>query len=208
LLGLLGAVALLAGACSGGGTNAEPQPRAQTSTEATTTTVVSVPPESVESRLERRCDESVSGDLGPDWRSQTILLGPVGFVARSYARAPKSDFAPLRPGRYPAQKVLLLVRRATTVTVSVVPHVRTPHAALLYNPANWTDRNAYRVTDGDKAMTFHACEGVYSVFPHGYTQFNGGFVVAGPGCVHVDIHVPGESRRYRVVLSFGAGRCP
>jgi hypothetical protein len=157
----------------------------------------------------RDCEESVSGDLGPSWRRFTILAGPVGFVGRSYATAPVRDFAPVVPGsrRYRAQKVLLLVRRGTRVEVEVVPHVRSPAASLLYDSDKWNDRNIYRVTDGDRKMTFRACDGVFGVLPHSYTQFNGSFVVAGPGCVHVDVRVPGERVRYRAVLSFGAGDC-
>lgn len=157
----------------------------------------------------RDCEESVSGDLGRRWRDQTVLVGPAGFVARGYANAPRSDFAETPHGsrRYRGQKVLLLVRRGTTVTVQVLPHVRAPRASLLYDPVKWNDRNTYRVADGDAAMTFRACDGLHGVLPQNYTQFNGSFVVAGAGCVHVDVHVPGEPRRYRAVLSFGAGRC-
>lgn len=157
----------------------------------------------------RGCEEGVSGDLGPQWRKRTVLVGPVGFVAPSYAEAPKTDFAATPAGsrRYRGQKVLLLVRRGTTVTLEVVPHVGAPAASLLYDPVNWNNRNTYRVADGDKSMTFRACDGVYGVLPHNYTQFNGSFVVAGPGCVHVDVHVRGEPLRHRAVLSFGAGDC-
>lgn len=77
----------------------------------------------------------------------------------------------------------------------------------MYDPSKWPDRNAYRVAEGDRSMTFRACEGEFGVRPHDYTQFNGAFVVAGPGCVPVDFWVTGRSRHYRANLSFGAGRC-
>ena len=156
---------------------------------------------------ERDCGEHVSGDLGRNWRSQTILVGPVGFVARSYRDALRSDFEPVSRNRYRGHKVLLLVRRGTTVTLTLLPHVRAPRASLLYDRGKWHDANAYRIGVGDTSMTFRACKGEFGVLPHGYTQFNGAFLVSRPGCVAVDFRVAGQSRHYRANLSFGAGPC-
>ena len=202
-------VLLLAGAaCRAGDDNGDP-PLAAPSVVATggDTQTSTVPPPLAAAGAARDCEESVSGDLGPRWRRSTILVGPVGFVARSYRNAPRSDFAPLRRGRYRGHKVLLLVRRGTTVTLMLLPHVRAPRASLLYDPRKWSSSNTYRVADGSRSMTFRACDGEFGVLPHDYTQFNGAFVVARPGCVPVDFTVAGESRHYRANISFGAGDC-
>jgi hypothetical protein len=154
----------------------------------------------------RRCDERVSGDLGRDWRDSTILVGPIGLVASFYDRQPTKVFAPLRNGVYASQKVLVLVRRGTTATL-VVPREARGVASLLYARAKWKARNAYRLSEGDVATIFEACEGLSGFRPHEYTQFNGGIVVAGARCVPLDVYAEGSDKPLRAVLSFGAGRC-
>ncbi len=127
-------------ACTSGHDTADPTPPATSSAVETGSGVAqksTTPRPLAGPGPERDCEESVSGDLGRDWRSHTILVGPVGFVARFYRDAPRADFAPVRPGRYRGQKVLLLVRRGTIVD--------TPRASLMYDPSKWPDRNAYRV---------------------------------------------------------------
>ena len=41
----------------------------------------------------------------------------------------------------------------------------------------------------------------------GGTQFNGGFLVAGPRCAILEVSTPEWSTPRRVTVSFGAGRC-
>jgi hypothetical protein len=154
----------------------------------------------------RACDDAVYGDLGRDWRDQTVLVGPVGLVASFYEFQPGKTFAALRDGVYPSQKVLLLVRRATRPTL-VVPRAARGFASLLYDRSKWKNRNAYRLDEGDVAMTFEACKGLYAARPHEYTQFNGGIIVAGARCVPLDVYAEGSGKPIRATLSFGAGRC-
>jgi hypothetical protein len=187
-------VALVASACS----SEPPHQEGRDTTSAAQPRLGSTPV--------RACDDAVYGDLGRDWRNQTVLVGPVGLVGRFYASQPKRIFQALRKGLYPAQKVLLLVRRGKTVTLVVPPSAR-QSVSLLYDPTVWKNSNAYRVAEGDAAMTFEACEGLYGARPHEYTQFNGGFVVAGARCAPLDVHAEGSDRPLRATLSFGAGRC-
>ena len=82
---------------------------------------------------------------------------------------------------------------------------------LLYKPADWNDRNAYRIEDGESAVTFKACEKGETAPVGGplnaMTQFNGAFVVAGVRCVPLEVLVRGQEGTSPVTLSFGAGRC-
>jgi len=57
------------------------------------------------------------------------------------------------------------------------------------------------VADGDRAVTFHSCRG--SDYP---TQFNGGFVVAGPRCAKLNVVASGREPT-TLILSFGVRRC-
>jgi hypothetical protein len=119
------------------------------------------------------------------------------------------DPIPGRSAYYSGQKLLVLVRPGEVATV-VVPDSARPYAALLYNPADWNDRNQYRIKDGESAVTFRAC--MKEATPvdgslKAMTQFNGGLVVAGVRCLPLEVFVRGEGQTIPVTLSFGAGRC-
>jgi hypothetical protein len=157
---------------------------------------------------------SVYGTLdAPGWKEHSIIAGPLVFYyADQFARQPASTFAPIagRSGYYPGQKLLVLARRGEVATV-VVPGSERRNAGLLYNPAEWNDRNAYRVEDGETAVKFKACKKGERAPVGGplnaMTQFNGGFVVAGVRCVPLEVLVRGQEATTPVTLSFGAGRC-
>jgi hypothetical protein len=157
---------------------------------------------------------SVYGTLDdPTWRKHSVFAGPLIFYsADQYAEQPVSTFAPIagRNGYYPGQKLLVLVRRGAVATV-VVPESERRLAALLYDPAAWNDRNAYKIEDGETAVKFKACEKGERAPVGGplnaMTQFNGGFVVAGDHCLPLDVLVRGQAGSIPVTLSFGAGRC-
>jgi hypothetical protein len=180
-----------------------------TSAPSATTHASATPPKS----FVRTCETSAYGKLdAPAWKEHSVFAGPlVLYYADQFAGQPASDFAP-RPGGsgyYSGQKLLVLVRRGAVATV-VVPEAERRNAGLLFDPAVWNDRNAYRVEDGDSAVRFKACKkgerGPVGRPSNAMTQFNGGFVVAGARCLPLDVLVPGRGT-VRVSLSFGAGRC-
>jgi hypothetical protein len=148
------------------------------------------------------------------YRSRVVRAGPLLFLARSYEAEPRSTFAavPGRPGRYYPQKLLLLVRAGTTVTVSVPRSER--RFALLYGRSHWNIPYArgYRLADAERRATFHACAADTPSFVPGrhrpvgkWTEFNGSVVVAGARCVTLDLRT--ARRAWKARLSFGAGRC-
>ena len=154
--------------------------------------------------------------IPPFYRRQAIVAGPLVLLARDYAGQSRSDFraVPGRPGRYYAQKLLVVVRARQVVTVSVP---RTEQGlALLYGRADSRIPYArgYRLADGERRVTFHACrENEPSFVPRSrktvgrWTEFNGAVVVAGARCVTLRARVPGRARVFRVRVSFGVGRC-
>jgi hypothetical protein len=206
LLALAAPLSLAFAACSFGGSEKK---NALSAPEATTT--ASAPPQSV---FVRTCEASVRGTIDdPAWRKHSVFAGPfVFYSADQYAEQPASLFAPIdgNGGYYAGQKLLVLLRRGAVATV-VVPESKRSYAALLYNPAAWNNSNAYRIEDGESAVTFKACEkrktAAVSGPPNAMTQFNGGFVVAGARCLPLEVLVRGTERMIPVTLSFGGGHC-
>jgi hypothetical protein len=175
------------------------------------TTTATAPPRRT---FVRTCEASVYGTLDdPTWRKHSVIAGPLVFYsADQYAGQPASLFAPLpgNDGYYAGQKLLVLLRRGAVATVVVSGSGRR-YAALLFNPAAWNDWNAYRIEDGESAVTFKACKKGETAPVGGplnaMTQFNGGFAVAGARCLPLEVLVRGQERTIPVALSFGAGRC-
>jgi hypothetical protein len=207
LLALSALLALALAACTFGGSKKSVSTTALESTTAATT-----PPQRA---FVRTCQASVYGTIDdPAWRKHSVFAGPLVFYsADQYAEQPASLFAPVDGNdRYVGQKLLVLIRRDAVATV-VVPESERSRAALLYNPAAWNDANAYRIEDGESAVTFKACKKGQTARVGGpltaMTQFNGGFVVAGVRCVPLDVRVRGEDQiiPVKVKLSFGAGDC-
>lgn len=155
----------------------------------------------------RGCDAAAFGSLGRGWRSapSTVRIGSVVFpFVRGYRNDPRRHFAAHHTShgpRYPGQKVLLVVDRGATVTV-IIPSSERTRVSLLYT-ATSGEQPTYRVNQGTKSMRFEAC-------PDQPTQFNGGFVVAGPRCVAVDVRDEKRARTVRGWIPFGThGRpCP
>jgi hypothetical protein len=182
--------------------------------DANAPTVTSPANASLHSAFVRTCETSVYGTLDAGaWRKHSIIAGPLVFYyADQFAEQEARFFAPLpgKEGYYAGQKLLVLIRRDAVATV-VVPEPERRSTALLYDPAAWNDRNAYRLEDGESAVTFKACKkGVTAragARPNAMTQFNGALVVAGARCVPLEVLVRGEKRTLPVKLSFGAGRC-
>jgi hypothetical protein len=161
----------------------------------------------------RTCETSAYGRLdATGWKTHSVFAGPLVFYyADQFAGQPASDFAPIPAGssHYAGQKLLVLLRRGAVATV-LVPESERRNAGLLFDPAEWNDRNTYRIEDADSAVRFKACKkggkSTVGAPPTAMTQFNGGFVVAGARCLPLEVRVPGRET-IPVSLSFGAGHC-
>jgi hypothetical protein len=203
-LAAAGLVVALAAACTGEPAGRSGGPTAMPA--APTTVATTRPPAGPAGAFVRTCEASVYGDLGGGWRAQSVVVGPLAFVALRYAaRQPAADFR-RRGGRYQGLKVLAVVEAGATVTLTVPPAERR-HLALLYDPAAWREDNRYRIGDGDTAVTFQSCPPEQTPAGADGTQFNGGLLVAGSRCATLEVSTPEWSRPRRVTVSFGAGRC-
>jgi hypothetical protein len=139
----------------------------------------------------RGCGTSVYGDLAPDWKRAAVRVGPIAFIGM--AGGVSADEVARQNN---AIKVLVVVDKGAVVTLRVVRADR-EGVSLGYRPG----REARRVADGLPAMTFYGCH-PSDWRPH--TQFNGVFIVDGPRCAHLEVHVPGRPEPIPLAISFGA----
>lgn len=153
----------------------------------------------------RPCTSSVSGDAGDGWKDRSVISGPLAFVnVRPYESVSPKEFGRSEEG-YRSTKALVAVRNGAAVTVTVPESHRT-RAAMLYDRERF-GRKRYELSDGHLTVSFLACSEGDGRTSGGWTQFNGGFALAGAQCLPLEVRIPGRAGRSRTVLSFGAGRC-
>jgi hypothetical protein len=145
----------------------------------------------------RDCDSSVYGEFGPGWERRTIWAGPLGLVGATAGNAPRPIRG--RPGYFEPIKFVLVLENAEVATLRVATGHRS-HVALLYARRGGLGDYGYtRVVDGLAAVRFEAC-GPSEVR---HTQFNGGFVVDGPRCAELEVHVRGRPAPLQLRVPFG-----
>jgi hypothetical protein len=107
-------------------------------------------------------------------------------------------YEPLGNGRFRLNKVLVGVATGSTVTL-VVPESERGHVSLLYDtPLTLSADGLYTMAEGETHVTFEACDAPDTGFP-------GEFLVAGPRCAALDVHLGDEVDR--VMLPFGVDDC-
>lgn len=155
----------------------------------------------------RGCKERVEGGRPiPFRRDGDIRIGPVHFAALARA-ATDPTLRPRPDGRPIPYKAGVGVRAGRTVTISIAPADRS-FARLVYVGRHrlnelepWPVKVKLRACDADEpAFSYDGPVGEV-------TGFSGGFLLAGPRCVTVEVRVKGSSRIYRRAVSFGAGAC-
>lgn len=156
----------------------------------------------------RECDSRAEG--GAPVKSLTrpgdVRIGPVAFfgLARLAAR---SELERFRSGTVYTVKTPAFVRAGRVVVVRVAPRAQ-KLASLSFAPGS----NLGSVAGGAPAVRFEACPRSEPAFSYRgtvgpVTAFAGGFIVAQPACVPLDISVAGRVSHLRRVVSFGSGRC-
>jgi hypothetical protein len=126
-----------------------------------------------------------------------LVVGPVAILgARSHARAPRYEFTP-RHGRHVIRKLPVLVQPGTRFVLSVDRRDRRD-ARLVYREKT---RGARRVSEADPALRFGSC------FDDSPTGWPGGFIVAGPRCVRIELDIKGRPGPVRRKIAFGRGTC-
>ena len=131
----------------------------------------------------RTCSEVGSGGLAAGYRARALVLGPLALSnLRTY-----EAIQPL-PGhvgrRYGAYEIIAVVRHGAKVTISL-PRSEWATVGLLYDPSKFRDDGAYLIKDMAQVALLEACKSVG--FNHGVSQFDGGFVVTRPQCVHFTV---------------------
>jgi hypothetical protein len=164
-------------------------------------------PATVSRTTVRTCASKVDGgysgmkEIPLPQRQISVRIGAVLLVgAREYASLPGSAFALVAGStdRFPVGKILVLVRARSCVTLSVAASARS-RAALLYDPLFMVPPTGVRIDEGAVRVIFRSCMSGY------WTEFNGGVVVAGAGCVPLRVKTAHDTRSG--TLSFGAGHC-
>lgn len=156
---------------------------------------------------ERSCKHRVEGS-GPRTslaQRGDVVIGPVGFAGLARLASPGALRA-RRVGSVYLAKAAASVRAGVVATVVVPPSQR---GRLSLNYASGTTTK--RVSDGWVAVALAACRRDHPAFSYQgsvgeATGFGGGFIVAQPACLPIEVRVKGGGR-YRKVVSFGAGRC-
>ncbi len=131
------------------------------------------------------CDKAIIGHGSADWRSESIVAGPVGV-----RRHPLSQMSQTRNGFVTKMGLLVEGRAPSTVTVSVPPRLR-ERVFLLYG--NVLDRNgnpstSFRNTRGYGETEFQLCGNK----PR--TIWPGGIRVKGTKPVRLLVSVEGQSK--------------
>ena len=144
-----------------------------------------------------RCQDSVSGELGADWRRESVIAGPLAFARLRRAATER----PIRPGGGAGvYKALAVVEPGRVVTAQVGVEA-IGHASLNHgSPDPRREGGRWMVADGTQAITFEAC-------PDRPTQFSGHILVDAARCIPLEVTTKPGALPWRVVISLGAGEC-
>lgn len=203
-LGLLALVALSPAlvACGGEGRGETP-PAARTT--AAVEDVGAAPVRGCRARNEGRGPIPAPG-------SGDVVLGPLYFEnLAELASEDASTFTPRGGRRYFPIKIPVAVRAGTRATLVVDARAR-GGAGIDYTEPPPPAGGPFTVANGGAAAELRSCPEDVPSFGYAgtvgpWTQFGGGFLVGGAGCVPVELHVAGRREPHRATLSFGAGDC-
>jgi hypothetical protein len=137
----------------------------------------------------RTCSVVGHGGLAADYRTRALVLGPLALAnVRTYraSQAPPGHVG----GRYGAYEIIAVVRHGATVTLRL-PRSEWATVGLLYDPNKFRDDGAYLIKNLAQAVRFQACSS--ASFNHGVSQFDGGFVITRPQCVHFTVTADGRA---------------
>jgi len=136
-------------------------------------------------------------EMTTEFVENSVRVGPVLFGnAATFGDITAENLAPATDHRYPAIKVPLAVAAEETVTIEIAPSSQT-WASLLYDTAAFSGGN-YALSDGTQVASFTACA-------EGDTSFNGGIIVALPGCL--ELLVTGSDQSLPTAFAIGPAEC-
>jgi hypothetical protein len=122
-------------------------------------------------------------------QSHALHTGPLSLGELGALTLASLD--PARPGqtRFEALEDVAVLRAGAVVTVAV-PQSERSYVGLIYDTSKFRNDGAYRIADLDSAVRFEACRNPH--FNHGFSQFDGGVVVAGRRCFTLDFYIRGR----------------
>lgn len=137
----------------------------------------------------RTCSEVGSGGLAADYRERALVLGPLALSnVRTYEAG---QSLPGHVGkRYGAYEIIAVVRHGAKVAIRL-PRSEWATVGLLYDPSRFREDGAYLIKDMTQVARLEACKS--ASFNQGVSQFDGGFVITRPQCVHFTVSAGGRT---------------
>jgi hypothetical protein len=145
----------------------------------------------------------ITGGLPARYARESVKIGSLAiFPAQTYPALSVDTFAPVSghgtSARLSAIEAAAVITEVGRVRVSVRKADRR-YARLLFDRSKFGN-SGYRLADGAASYEFVGCR-------KPYTQYQGGFVVARPGCIELDVRVAGRPGIRRGQLKFGTHTC-
>jgi len=186
----------LAAALGGcGGSSAPAGPGGST---AASTTVAAAIERAPRAQVVRRCDAHHTGvgfgGVTAESRRHALRVGPLSLGSLRTIEPPQ--LAGLGAGHqrnYPLESIAVI--DAGAVATIAVPASERRFVGLIYDQGKFRADGRYRVRDLDWVVRFEACKD--TGFNHGLSQYDGGIVVAGRRCFHLDFWTAPRSPRVR-----------
>jgi hypothetical protein len=155
----------------------------------------------------RTCDAHHTGvgfgGVTAEAQRQALRVGPLSLGGLRTVEP--GQLPELRAGQqraYPLESIAVI--DAGAVVTIAVPASERRFVGLIYDQDKFRADGRYRVRDLDRVVRFEACKDPN--FNHGRSQYDGGVVVAGRRCFHLDFWTGPRSRRVRRTIPPGR-RC-
>lgn len=165
----------------------------------------------------RTCATQPAGVSVPrGYRLSSVTIGPLSLYSFGQIRAsgrrstaPASRFGSVGVDRYRLDRFWAILRPGQWATVSV-PATERGVLSLAYDATLWSrggwDGTAH-VAQGDASVTFSACPRKEAQGHPPLIVYDGGLIVAGARCAHLEVLARGWRKPRTVVIALGRRRC-
>jgi hypothetical protein len=144
----------------------------------------------------RGCDRDRTGvgygGVSKEAFRRSLRVGPIALGSLRVLKPSQLEPARAAQRRFLPIESVAKVDAGAVVTIAVAAADR-QHVGLIYDQSKFRPDGRYRIEDLDDVVRFEACTD--PAFNYGYSQFDGGFVVAGQRCFALDIYIDGDHYR-------------